>query len=302
MAATAQLVTRTKPGPHASSSRLHFATVRSPARHASALHEHTSLRAQQVFAEHVSPSDGPSVSRHRQPSLLAPHDGALHEHRRPSAGQPSGAQQIACGSVASPHAASLGVVESVHEHVCPWPKLDATHFVLLRADGALHSLLHRSSRQRPSAAVAVSVDVRSAATASHFVTSPAVHVSRAENVASHAPALQHPSTSASQRVRMHWPHGVSSPSKRQCSPKRFGETRSTHPTSDVASAHASAMLRRGVAGVIDTDDRAVGRAPQGRTRAVTCGTRPSGQLLRFWKCPAAPPLDPSRPPRSSRSA
>lgn len=260
-------MTRARPGPHASSARPHEATERSPARHASELHVHTSLRAQQIFAEHVSPSEGPSVRRQRQPSLLAPHDGALHEHRRPSAGHPSGAQQIARGSASSPHVTSFGVEDSVHEHVCPWPKLENAHFVLLRADGALHSLRHRSSRQRPSPAFGASADARSDATASHFATSPAAQVSRALSVPSHEPSRQHPSTSASQRVRMHWPHGVSSPSKRQCSPKLFGETRSTHPTSEVAIALASAMLRSGVTGVIDIDidDRAPDGAPQGLT-------------------------------------
>jgi hypothetical protein len=170
---------------------------------AEALHAHTSLSAQHVFAEHVKPSEAPSVRRHRQPLLFGPHEGALQEHRRPSAGQPSGAQQIAWGRASSPHATSFGVVDKVHEHACPWPKLGNAHFVLLRADGALHSLRHRSSRQRPIAACAAAPNARSEATASHFATSPAAQLSMDASVESHEPSRQHPSTSASQRVRMH---------------------------------------------------------------------------------------------------
>ena len=113
-------------------------------------HVHRSFSAQQILAEHDGPSEGASISEQRQPSPVAPHDTALHAQRRPSAGQPWGAQQIASGSTASSHVTSLGVVASVHEHDSPLPKDGNEHLVLLRADGALHSSRQRSSRQSDS--------------------------------------------------------------------------------------------------------------------------------------------------------
>jgi hypothetical protein len=95
---------------------LHVATCVWNWKHGLLPHEHESFCAQQMGPVHSLCLGVPSTVRQKQPPALALHSIGLHEHSRPTPGQPFGAQQMVSRYAAGLHAKSLPPPLYLHEH------------------------------------------------------------------------------------------------------------------------------------------------------------------------------------------
>ena len=123
------------------------------------------------------------------------------------------------GNAVASHAVPLGVFETTHVQVCPWPKLGAEHWVMFVVGAtARHVVWHWSLKHAASAVRVAAAAEISAATPVHAFGSPPAHFSTRASVGSHASSRQHASRAATHLEAMHAPHPLSSFAKRHWGP------------------------------------------------------------------------------------